>query len=257
MAIRGVLLDLDGTVYLGRNQVPGAADFVARLRERGLRCLFVTNRANRTPQEVCEHLQGYGIPCGAEDILTSAQATAQYLRQGSAFCIGEHGLRVAMEEAGLRLTAERPDYVVVSYDREFNYAKLTQACRLIAAGATYIATNPDRALKTDQGIVPGTGAIIAAVTAGCGQMPVIIGKPERRIIDMALARLGMPAAEVMNVGDNLETDVLAGQRAGVRTALLLTGVSTRADADRFPTAPTWIAEDYAALTRIVAAENGW
>lgn len=254
--IKGVILDLDGTVYLGKEEVPGAARFIAFLRESDIRYLFVTNRANRTPAIVAEHLCTYGILCTENDVLTSAQATVQYLKHGSVYYIGEDGLKVELDKAGMTINEETPDYVVVSFDRLFNYDKLKKACRLIHAGAKFIATNPDKALKTANGLVPGTGAIVAAVTAGSGVEPVMIGKPERLIMDISLQRLGLAKENVINVGDNLATDVPAGIRAGIRTAFILTGVSTREDLAQSDLKPTWVVESYEQLTAIVKKENG-
>ncbi len=249
--IAGLILDLDGTVYHGAAPVPGAAAFVASAAARGIRCLYVTNRANRAPEAVSGQLCELGIPCTPAAVLTSAQATAAYLRRGSVYCIGEAALLAELQRAGLALCAEAADYVVVSFDRQFTYEKLATASRLIRAGSKFIATNADRALPTEHGYVPGAGALVAAVQAATGVEPQVIGKPERIIMDMALERLGLPADQVVAVGDNLDTDIPAGARAGLRTVLLLTGVSAHEDPARAPGPPTWVAKDYAALERIV------
>jgi len=253
--IRGIILDLDGTVYRGGAEVPGASRFVAHATARGMRCLFVTNRANRVPEAICAQLEEHGIPCRVQDVLTSAQATAQHLGSGSAYIIGEEGLRVALEEEGFTITSERPDYVIVGFDRTFDFEKLRTACRLIDAGAVFMATNADPRLKTRDGLRPGTGAIVAALEAVCGPPARIVGKPQPLIFEMALQNLGLDASDVIAVGDNLETDIAAGNRAGMRTALLLTGVSQREEVADSPFAPTWIAEDYDELARLVDRES--
>lgn len=255
MAISGILLDLDGTVYWGQKEVAGASDFVRQQQESGVRCMFVTNRSNRTPERICEQLRDYGIPCETGDILTSGQATAQYIGSGKVYCVGEQGLVSVLEEAGLTVTSEGADFVVVSFDRFFTYDKMTTACRLIDGGARYIATNPDKCLRTEGGLVPGTGAIVASVSAGCGVDPIVIGKPERFIFDMAVERLGMDRDQVIAVGDNLDTDIPAGHKAGIRTVLMFTGISLRDDLADAAVAPTWVAEGFAELSAIVAAEN--
>jgi len=252
--IKGVLLDLDGTVYFEDRQVPGAARFVNWLDEAGILYLFVTNRSNRPPLEVCEHLRSYGIRCNPDQVLTSGQATAEYLGGGKVFCIGEAGLDLAMNEAGLEITDDRPDYVVVSFDRGFTYEKLKKACALIHAGARFIATNPDKALKIEGGISPGTGAIVAAVAAGCGEEPVVVGKPGRLIFDIGVRRLGLARESVVAVGDNIETDVAAGINARIRTALILTGITTREEADRASARPDWVVGDYAELRSAIETE---
>jgi len=253
--IKGVILDLDGTVYLGKQEVPGASAFIHFLRNYGIRYLFVTNRANRTPAIVAEHLCSYGIPCAEDDVLTSAQAAVQYLKQGSVYYIGEDGLKMELDKAGITVNEEAPDYVLVSFDRGFNYDKLKTACRLIHAGARFIATNPDKALKTATGLTPGTGAIVAAVAAGSGVEPVMIGKPEPLIMEMGLTRLDLKREEVINVGDNLATDIPAGINAGIRTAFILTGVSNRDDLANSNLKPTWVVDSYAQLTDIIRTEN--
>jgi 4-nitrophenyl phosphatase len=167
--------------------------------------------------------------------------------------IGETGLELALRERGLRFDDEAAEAVVVSFDRGFTYEKLKKACRLIERGARYLATNPDRALKLENGISPGTGAIVAAVTAGCGVEPLMVGKPERLIFDMALQRLGVDPDNAVAVGDNLATDIPAGRKAGIRTALILTGVTTREQAQAARPAPDWIVADYAELEACLAA----
>ena len=249
--IKALILDLDGTVYSGNREVPGAGAFIGRMKKRGIRSFFVTNRSNRPPEEVCAQLREYGVPCAPEDVLTSGEATAIHLGSGSVYCVGEEGLRRALENQGLSITENDPDYVVVSFDRDFSYDKLFRACNLIDGGARFIATNPDCRLTTDEGLQPGTGAIVAAVEAGSGVEPVVVGKPERLIFDIALERLGFEKDEVIAVGDNVDTDIPAGVRAGIRTVLLLTGISSRADADAATEKPMWIAENYGQLETII------
>jgi 4-nitrophenyl phosphatase len=249
--ISAVLLDLDGTVYSGKAAVPGAADFVASLGRRGVAHLFVTNRANRSPRAVAEQLSGLGIPCEAEAVLTSAQATAARLGGGRAFCLGEEGLLEAFEEAGIAIVEEEsetlPDWVVVSYDRGLSYRKLELAIRFIRAGAGFIATNPDLLITSDEGLSPEAGVLLAALEAATGQRAEIVGKPERAIIDAAIARIGRPREETVIIGDNLATDIAAGHNAGLRSALILTGISTRAEAEAAARPPHWIAADYGTL----------
>jgi len=253
--VKAIILDLDGTVYLGDKEVPGASEFVRRCREAGIRCLFVTNRSNRPPEEVAEQLRGYGIPCERGDVLTSAQATAKYLSKGSAFLIGETGLVEAMREEGIRIVTEeaedRPCAVVVSYDREFSYAKLAAATHWISEGARFIATNPDKKLKVHGRTLPGTGALVAAVQAATGIAPEYVGKPERLIFDMALQLAACRADEALSVGDLLDTDIRGSNAAGIPSVLMLTGVSTRADLDTSPYRPAHVCETFADITALV------
>lgn len=255
--IRGVIFDLDGTVYRGDAEVPGASGFVRWLHGLGIRTQFVTNRANRTPEEIAAQLRGYGIPCESRDVLTSSQAAVQYLRKGSAWFIGEDGLRQELVRAGIAITDQRPDYVIISFDRDPTPAKIAKAAELIKAGARFVATNPDRGLPTEDGFRPGTGVIVDAVSAAAGgAQPVMIGKPERLILDIALERLDVPREQVINVGDNLDTDIPAGVNAGLRSVFITTGVSKRSDLPRYPHAPTWIVDTYDELRAIVERETG-
>ncbi len=250
--VRALVLDLDGTVYRGNVEVPGAAAFVRTCGERGIRCLFATNRATRTPEAVRDQLLGFGIPCGTDDILTTAECAAELLPRGSsAYLIGEEGLRRAMAARGVRETADRPDAVVVSLDRRLTYDMITTAMRAVRAGARYLATNLDKVIPLDDGIVPSAGAVAAAVTAAADRVPELVGKPGRALIDMALRRAGAAPDEALVVGDNLLTDIGAGAAAGVRTVLLLTGVSRREEIPSAPVRPTYVAEGYDELGRIV------
>lgn len=253
MAIKGILFDLDGTVYLGEKEVPGAAKFIASLKEQGIRSLYVTNRSNRGADEVCEHLRGYGVECAEDDIITTADATALYLKPGSYYAVGEKNLFDTLNRHGFIYNDKTPDYVVVSFDREFNYDKLKKAVGFIYNGAKFISTNPDHALKMYNDILPGTGAIVAAVEVGSGVSPITVGKPERIIFDIAIERIGIDRSEVIAVGDNLLTDILAGSAAGIRTALILTGMSTREDIAESSVEPTWVVENYDELSEVLTS----
>jgi 4-nitrophenyl phosphatase len=257
--IQGIIFDLDGTIYRGSQAVPGAADFVSRVAEQGIKVFFVTNRSNRTPESICIQLRGYGISCTIENILTSAQATACHLRSGNVFFIGEEGLEQALFEAGLTMDQESPDYVVVGFDRAIDYTKIEKASRLIRAGARFIVTNPDKTVNADEGISPGNGAIVAAIATASGVSPIVVGKPERAIIDIALERMGLAPEHVILVGDNLETDIRAGINAGIRTVLILTGISTRTDLMNSPVKPHRVVADYAELAHAVfdTGESAW
>ncbi len=253
--IRGILLDLDGTVYRGDQEIPGASAFCREMSEAGVRCLFVTNRSNRTPGVVRDQLHEYGIDCEETDVLTTAQATARYVGSGSAYVIGEEGLYLAMEQQGITITEDNPDVVVVGFDREFNCRKLETAATAVMAGKPFIATNPDRRLTLPDRVIPGTGAILAAITKMTDVEPVVIGKPEPLLFDLAIELIGMDKQEVIGVGDSLETDIRAGARAGIRTALMLSGNATRDDVPGAETQPTWVFDSFDELAQLVTDEN--
>ncbi|WP_020590617.1 HAD-IIA family hydrolase [Kiloniella laminariae] len=250
--ISALLFDLDGTVYRGGNAIPGASDFIQSLKARNIPFLFVTNRGNRRPEEVAQQLQDMGIPCSADDVLTSAQAVAMQLKAGTrAYCLGEEGLTSILEEAGITITDENADVVVVSYDRGMNYEKLSKALRLIDGGARFIATNTDRLITVEDGILPEAGPLVAAVQAATGKEPEVFGKPESQIMEAALARLDKPASECVIIGDNLFTDILAGHKSGMKSILILTGVATRSEGEAAEHKPTWIVEDYQELEQLL------
>lgn len=248
MTIKALLFDLDGTVYRGTDAIPGAAEFIENL---AVPYLFVTNRGNRTPEAVAHQLQEMGIRCTPDHVLTSTQAVATELEPNtSVYCIGEEGLHVALQQAGAVLVGEggpTPDVVVVSYDRGFSYDKLTQALRYIHAGARFIATNDDRIITVEDGLVPEAGPLVAAVAEATGVRPEIFGKPFAPIMKIALERMNVSAEDVAIVGDNIHTDILAGHNAGMKSVLILTGVSTALDAQSAEHKPTWIVQDFADL----------
>ncbi|MDQ0493345.1 TIGR01457 family HAD-type hydrolase [Paenibacillus brasilensis] len=233
IAIKSLLIDLDGTLYHGDRMIKGADLFISQLRTDQIPYAYVTNNASRTPELVAEHLVGMGIEAVSHEVYTSALAAAQYVAQQSpgarVYCIGETGLRQAFTEAGLLLVQEQPDYVVQGIDRQFTYKTLAAAMRWIREGATFILTNPDLQLPSHDGLTPGAGTIGAAIEAASQVKPVVIGKPSSVLMNYALKRLNIRADEALVVGDNMLTDIAAGAAAGCKTALILSGVTTRAN----------------------------
>lgn len=251
--IAGLILDLDGTVYRGAEEVPGAAEFVRYLQGHSLPYLFVTNRANRPPEEVDAQLKSYGIPSSPDRIMTSAQATAAQIANRRIYCIGEAGIVAELEKTGNVITEDRPDTVIVSFDRQFTYDKLVLASRFISRGARFIATNPDKALDTNEGPRPGTGALIAAIECVTGRSPEIIGKPQPTIMLEAARKMNLAPTDIVAIGDNLDTDIPAGHSAGMRTVWITTGISKPGLPQTVQ--PTWIVNTYKELTNIVASCN--
>ncbi|WP_341277874.1 TIGR01457 family HAD-type hydrolase [Paenibacillus sp. FSL H8-0537] len=228
--MRGLLIDLDGTLYHGTRRIVGADALLRKLKELNLPYRFVTNNSSATPEEVAERLNRMDIPAEAQDVCTSAQAAAEYVASvkpgASVFVIGEAGLRAAIVEAGLRLTEEQPDFVIQGIDRELSYSRLSLAVRYIHGGAPFILTNPDLLLPSEGGLMPGAGSIGAMLQAAAGKEPIVIGKPSSILMDYSLKQLGLPAADTWVIGDNLATDIAAGRASGCGTLLVLTGLTT-------------------------------
>lgn len=242
--MRGLVLDLDGVLWRGDRILPGVAPLFAWLHEHAVPFCLASNNATLTIDRVMERLQGTSASLGPEHLVTSADAAAGYLKRAfdappPVFVIGEGILRQAIAGAGCTLVDRSEDakVVVVGMDRQLTWAKLVEAGLAIAAGARFIGTNPDRTFPTERGIGPGNGAILAALETATGQAPVIVGKPEAEIFREATRRLGVPPEQTLVVGDRVETDIVGGQRAGMRTALVLTGVTSAADLRDHPEKP--------------------
>ncbi|MDF2924985.1 MAG: family hydrolase [Paenibacillaceae bacterium] len=230
----GFIIDLDGTVYAGTNSIPHVDTFLQSIRREGWPYLFLTNNSTVYPHEVADRLHRLtGLATSGGDVLTSAMATARFIRERGdgrrVFCIGEAGLKHTLAEAGLELTSSAPDYVVQGIDREFTYAKLSEAVSHIRAGAVFIQTNPDHLLPLEHGPVPGSGSIGAAIRTASETEPIVIGKPSPIITHYGIRHIGLPPEEIWMVGDNIRTDIGAGIAAGCRTALALTGLATPAN----------------------------
>jgi 4-nitrophenyl phosphatase len=252
--VRGWLIDLDGVVYRGEQVLAGAADFVERLRAQCIPFRFLTNNSSRTPAQYATRLRGMGIPAEPDDFYTSALAMAEYLSRHAApgarvLMLGKDGLRDALQSRGFRLVHEPADaeWCVVGFTDELTYDMLKRVSLAVRAGAPFLATNPDPTLPVEDGLAPGIGAILAAITVASDVQPTVIGKPNRAIIDLALDRMGLPAAECAIVGDRLDTDILGGTRAGILTVLVLSGSTTWDDILPSDVQPDIIAPDLPAL----------
>jgi 4-nitrophenyl phosphatase len=261
--LRGLLIDLDGVVYTGRDPILGAAGFLGEARRRGLKFLLVTNNSTTSPELVAERLRTMHVEVEPDEILTSAQAAVAYVRAhgdpgARVRIVGEAGLRQAAEQEGLLVVEDgeaASDWVIAGLDRAFNYVKLTGAMRAIMGGARFVATNADALLPVEGGqVVPGAGTMIAAIQTATGVQPLVVGKPEPGLFEHGLRRLGGLSPEhVAMVGDRLDTDVVGGQRAGLRTILVLSGVTNPGEAAVAEPQPDAIVADLAS----VAALLGW
>ena len=241
------VIDMDGVIYHGHRLIPGAREFVDRLRAGGHPFLFLTNNSQWTPRDLRHRLAGMGIDVEESAFHTSALATAEFLRSqkpgGSAFVIGGAGLTNALYEVGYHLTERDPDYVVVGDTRRYDYETLEHAIRLVIGGAQFIATNPDLTGPSEAGIQPACGALVAPIELSTGRKPYFVGKPNPLMMRTALRKLGSHSSESFMVGDRMDTDVIGGMEAGMRTILVLSGVSSRETIEQFPYRPTHVFED--------------
>lgn len=238
------VLDLDGVMYRGTEPQPHAASVVLTLRGRGHAVRFFTNNSALTRESYAAKLSSMGVPTPVDEIMTSSYATALYLREQNAagktvYQIGEEGITRELEAVGMRVITNcsqadaRIDYVVVGMDREFNYTKLARAQRAILEGARFIATNEDATYPVEGGcVVPGGGSLVAAVRTATSVEPLVIGKPQTYAFNKILEMTGTPPDQSVMVGDRLDTDIAVGNRAGAHTVLVLTGVTSREDAER-------------------------
>ncbi len=254
-AIRHLIIDMDGVLWHGDHPLPPTSRFFATLRELGLRFVLATNNASKTVEDYQKKLAGFGVRVDLEEIMTSPQATAAYLKlhapTARIYAIGEPGLVKELQHAGLTVVPpDQPDgatHVVVGWDRNLTYAKLAEACLLIRAGAVFIGTNPDVTYPDARGIVPGNGATLALLRAATDVDPIIIGKPQPDMILQAMTRMGGSPANTAVIGDRLDTDIVGGQRAGLPTILVLSGVTDRRLAEASPIQADAVFEDVGAL----------
>ena len=234
---RGWLFDLDGTVYVGERLVPGAAELIADLRADGRRVAFLSNKPLETRADYARKLSRLGVPAEPDEVINSSLVLARHLRtvdpSAPVFVIGEAPMLAEMRAHGFEVRDDaRVRWVVIAFDRTFTYAKLDTALQAVKGGARLIATNPDRTCPVEGGEIPDCAGMIAAVEAVTDRrVELIVGKPSPIILEVALAALGVPAAESVIVGDRIETDIMMGKRSGLATVLVLSGV-TRPDDPR-------------------------
>lgn len=259
MTVRGILCDLDGVVYRGDRACEGAVEGLQAARAAGVRVLFMTNNASRPPQDVADHLTRLGLPTAAEEVLGASQVAAQVvaerratgevaLRDGAVvLAVGGVGVGAALDEAGLpwagpqrvreAALAGAPlpvEVVVQGYGAHVGALDLTEAAYAVRAGATWIATNDDATLPTERGLAVGNGSLVAAVATATGTVPEVVGKPHAPAYRIAVHRLGLPVEECLMLGDRMDTDIAGAAAVGLPSALVLTGVSTRQEAQDAP-----------------------
>lgn len=245
------LIDMDGVLISGQKIIPGADQFIARLRAKKIKFLVLTNNPIWTPLDLSHRLQNIGLDIDKDSIFTCAMATARFLQaqkpNGKAFVIGESGLQVALHEVGYIQTEFDPDYVVLGETFNYNFAQITKAVRLINAGARFVATNPDATGPTDEGVVPACGAMAALIEKATGKAPFFVGKPNPFMMRAALNYLGVHSENTIMIGDRMDTDIVAGIQSGMGTILVLSGVTSRDMISAFPYQPQRIVGSVAEL----------
>jgi 4-nitrophenyl phosphatase len=255
--IRHLVIDMDGVLYRGNDPLPGLAEFFELLHEQGIGFRLATNNSGSTPRQYAAKMKRMGIAVTPAEIITSGTATARWLAQRHALgarvhVFGEDSLRNAVTEVGFELADEEVVAVVTSIDWGVTYEKIKRACLLIRAGAQFVATNLDPTRPTEEGLVPGTGALIAAIATGAERQPICIGKPEPIMFEQAMAEMRARPETTATLGDRIDTDMVGGARAGLKTILVLSGSTGRAEGEAY--GPDLLFEDIADLTQAWRAE---
>lgn len=246
---RAFLIDMDGVLIKGNRVVPGAVEFLERLNAASAPFLVLTNNSRFTPRDHQARLQAMGLNVTAERIFTSALATARFLDsqrpRATAYVIGEAGLTTALHQIGYVLSEHSPEYVVLGETISYSFDQITTAVRLIGKGARFVATNPDIVGPTEHGAVPACGAVAAMISAATGVQPYFVGKPNPFMMRSALRELGAHSEDTVMIGDRMDTDIVAGLESGMETILVLSGVTTQEDLDRYPYRPSRVIESIA------------
>ena len=250
--LKALILDMDGVLWRGSEPIGDLPSLFARIKDLGYKVLFATNNSTGTIQFLQKKLTEFGISHTTDQIINSSMAVAHYLKKkfpkgGPVYILGESGLTTPLGEENFFHQNQDVLAVIAGLDRELTYKKLLEATTLIRAGALFIGTNPDRTYPSPMGIIPGAGSIIAALEASSGVQPEIIGKPFPPLFQTALERLGTLPEETLVVGDRLDTDILGGVRAGCPTALVLSGVTSRAELAHWQPLPDIVAESLTEL----------
>ena len=248
---KNYLIDMDGVLVHGRTPIPGADKFIERLQSANVNYLVLTNNPLYTPGDLAYRLNLAGLNIPSERIFTSAMATARFLMAqkpgATAFVIGESGLTSVLHASGFVITDVDPDYVVLGETHSYNLEHITRAIRLVAAGAHFFATNPDPSGPGEGGLVPACGAMAALIEKATGVSPFFVGKPNPLMMRMALNYLDVHSEDTIMVGDRMDTDIVGGVQAGLKTILVLSGVTRREDVRRFPYQPSLIVESVAEI----------
>jgi len=250
------LTDMDGVLVHEEHPIPGAAEFIEALKASGRRFLVLTNNSVFTPRDLRARLLGSGIDVPEEAIWTSALATAKFLADqrpgGTAYALGESGLTTALHDVGYVMTERDPDYVVLGETRTYSFESITKAVRFIEGGARFIATNPDPSGPSVHGTLPATGSVAALISTATGRQPYFVGKPNPLMMRSALNRLEAHSETTVMIGDRMDTDIISGLEAGLRTILVTTGSTRPEQIELFPYRPTRVVDSVADLIELVA-----
>ncbi|MFF0474159.1 HAD-IIA family hydrolase [Streptomyces sp. NPDC004284] len=253
--IESWLTDMDGVLMHEGVPVPGADAFIKKLRASGKPFLVLTNNSIYTARDLHARLNRIGLEVPVENIWTSALATASFLESqhpgGTAYVIGEAGLTTALHDAGYVMTDLDPDFVILGETRTYSFEALTKAIRLIESGARFICTNPDNTGPSPQGPLPATGSVAALITKATGKEPYFVGKPNPLMMRTGLNVIGAHSESSAMIGDRMDTDILAGLEAGMQTFLVLTGLTSAGDVERFPYRPTKVVDSIADIVDLV------
>jgi 4-nitrophenyl phosphatase len=246
--LKGLVIDMDGVLWHGETPLPGLHDFFAVLHHKGMDYILATNNPSKTPQGFASKAQKLGVRVKPEQVITSGVATAHYLGTKytpgtKVFVIGDAPLKDLIQAAGYELSTRDVAAVVVAMERDLTYQTLKLGTLLIRAGAEFIGTNPDPFYPSEEGILPGSGTMIAALKASTDQTPTIVGKPEPWMFSVALQRMRLQPSQVASVGDRLDTDIAGGVRTGLKTMLVLSGVTSADDLEISDLKPTWVVKD--------------
>ncbi len=249
------LTDMDGVLVHEERAIPGASDFIAALVEHGCRFQILTNNSIYTARDLRARLSASGIDVPEQAIWTSAMSTATFLAEqrpgGTAFVIGEAGMTTALHDAGYVLTERNPDYVVLGETRTYSFEAITRAIRLIEGGARFVATNPDPSGPSPEGTLPGCGSVAALITRATGRLPYYLGKPNPLMMRTALNRIDAHSETTVMIGDRMDTDVVSGLEAGLRTILVMTGSTKPNEVGRFPYQATRVLDSIAQVVPLV------
>jgi 4-nitrophenyl phosphatase len=250
--IRGFLLDMDGTFYLGDRLLEGALRFIDLLRKQGKQFIFLTNNSSKHRRQYAEKISCLGLPLAEESVLTSGEATALYLTEkhpgARLFLVGTPSLEDEFRRQGFQLVQQEPQFLVLGFDTTLTYQKLWALCDFVRAGVPYIATHPDFNCPTEKGFMPDVGAMIAFVKAATGRQPdLVVGKPNRLIVDAAAVKMNLQVNQMAMIGDRLYTDIALGQASGITTILVLSGETKFEDLKDSPFQPDYTFQNLAGV----------